>query len=196
MITRPTIILFLIGDNMDKKTLREIFLNMRETMDPILHKQLNTMLLMALKEVLSEYPLKKIGIFYPMEKEIDLRPLEKDYGVYYPKVEPEGIVFYENNGQFEKSAFGVMEPVNSVPVDKQALDAIIVPGLVYDDGLYRLGYGKGYYDHLLKDYQGLKIGVVFEKFRMEALPSKAHDIPVDILVTDNQIYESRHDSDV
>ena len=181
---------------MNKKTLRSIFLEMRESMDSVLHKKLNTMLLFSLEDVLKDYPLKKIGIFYPMGKEIDVRNLASTYQVYYPKVEKEGIVFYEDNGSFEKSKFGVMEPIDSKPVDKQALDAIIVPGLVYDDGLYRLGYGKGYYDRFLKDYQGLKVGVIFEKFRMEALPSKAHDVPVDILVTDNQIYESRHDGDV
>jgi len=181
---------------MDKSTLRKIFIKMRQEMDSVLHKKLNTMLLFSLEDVLKDYPLKKIGVFYPMDKEIDVRGLASSYQLYYPKVEKEGIVFYEDNGMFEESKFGVMEPKNSKPVDKQALDAIIIPGLVYDDGLYRLGYGKGYYDHFLKDYQGLKVGVVFETFRMEALPSKAHDIPVDILVTDNQIYESRHDSDV
>ncbi|MFW6298782.1 MAG: 5-formyltetrahydrofolate cyclo-ligase [Bacillota bacterium] len=179
---------------MDKQTLRETFIKNRKAMPDSMYNMLNTMLVDGLRDVLSEYPLKKIGIFYPIKgmKEVDVRSLGDTYTLHYPKIENDRIVFYEDSGEFERATLGVMEPKDSTPVSKDALDAVIVPGLVYDDGLYRLGYGKGYYDQFLKDYQGLKVGVCFEQFRVEALPNRAHDIPVDILVTDNQVYENEH----
>jgi len=180
---------------MDKPTLRKIFLEERNKIEPRLHKMLNHMLMAALRDVLAEYELEKIGIYYPLGNEIDVRGLSDTYEVYYPKTFKEEIVFYKDTGKFETGQLGIKEPKDSKPVDKNVLDAVIVPGLVYDDALYRLGYGKGYYDDFLKDFQGLKVGVVFEKFRVEALPNKPHDIPVDILVSDNLVYESRHGED-
>ncbi len=181
---------------MDKQTLRKIFLETRNNMDPATKKMLNHMLVASLRDVLKAYNIKQLGIFNPIGNEVDVRSLEDTYTLYYPKIENKEIVFYKDSGHFKPGQLGVMEPADAKPVVKEVLDAVIVPGLVYDDGLYRLGYGKGYYDAFLKDYQGLKVGVVFENFRVEALPNRAHDIPVDILVTDNQVYESRHDSDV
>ncbi len=178
---------------MDKSTLRSIFLKQRTQMEPRMHKMLNHMLMSSLREVLGEHDLKTVGVFYPMDGEIDVRGLEDTYTLVYPKIEDDQIVFYEDSGEFEASHFGVMEPTNARAVSPTDIDAVIVPGLVFDDGLYRLGYGKGYYDYFLKDYSGLSVGVVYEKFRVEALPNKAHDIPMDMLVTDNQVYVSRHE---
>lgn len=179
---------------MDKKTLRDTFIKNRKAMPDSMYRMLNTMLVDGLRDVLSEHDLTHVAIFYPIKgmKEVDVRELSDTYNVYYPKIVNDSIVFYEDNGAFDKGMLGVMEPKDSNPVSKDKLDAVIVPGLVYDDGLYRLGYGKGYYDSFLKDYKGLKVGVCFEQFRVEALPNKAHDIPVDILVTDNQVYENEH----
>ncbi len=192
MKTHPKTTLSL-GDNMDKQTLRKMFLKERQKLSLPQHRMLNHLLMEGLIELLKTRPIKNIGIFYPIKNEVDVRALGSDYKLHYPKVEKDTLVFYEDNGQFKKAGLGVMEPKDSRPVEKASLDAVIVPGLVFDDALYRLGYGKGYYDSFLKDYKGLKIGVCFEKFRTEALPNKPHDIPMDYLITDNQVYVSRHD---
>lgn len=156
------------------------------------HTMLNTLLLEGLRNVLGEYPLKKIAVFNPIMNESDVRAISDTYELYYPKIVNDELRFFKDTGEFKKGMLGVLEPTGEIPIDKAALDAVIVPGLAYDRGLYRLGYGKGYYDRFLSDYEGLKVGVVFEPFIVEALPNKAHDIPVDILVTDNQVYENEY----
>ena len=178
---------------MDKKSLRQLFLAEREKLPKARHRMYNHLLMEGVRLVLKTHPIKKIGIFYPIKNEVDVRDLGDSYQLHYPKIEDGQLFFYEDNGRFKKAALGVPEPVDSKKVNKADLDALIIPGLVFDDALYRLGYGKGYYDAYLKDYQGTKIGVCFEKFRVEALPNKPHDIPMDYLVTDNQVYVSRHD---
>ncbi len=178
---------------MDKKSLRKTFLREREALEDRMHKMLNFMLMENLKEVLAEHELENVGVYYPIKNEVDIRSLKEHYTLYYPRIEGDRLVFYKDTGEFEKGPLGTREPKSDEAIDKDGLDAVIVPGLVYDDALYRLGYGKGYFDDFLRDYKGLSVGVCFEKFRMEALPSRSHDIPVDMLVTDNQIYESRHD---
>lgn len=69
------------------------------------------------------------------------------------------------------------------------LDAIIVPGLVFDLQGYRIGYGGGYYDRFLgslsRKKSTLSLAFPFQVVE-EELPKEAYDIPVDFLVTSEQ----------
>jgi len=60
--------------------------------------------------------------------------------------------------------------------------AVIVPMLAFDKNNYRLGYGGGYYDRYLKDYDGLKIGLAFDEQYGE-LCIESFDMPLDIIIT-------------
>jgi 5,10-methenyltetrahydrofolate synthetase len=64
-------------------------------------------------------------------------------------------------------------------------DVIIVPMLGFDEHLHRIGYGGGYYDRFLATQeQAQKIGLCFELCQVKQIPSEAHDIPLDIIVTE------------
>ena len=65
-------------------------------------------------------------------------------------------------------------------------DVIIVPGLCYDESLYRLGRGGGYYDGFLADCKAKAIGLCREKLICSKVPLEAHDIPVSLIVTENK----------
>jgi len=51
-----------------------------------------------------------------------------------------------------------------------------------------LGRGRGYYDRFLAGARGLRLGVCFEDQIVEAVPSEAHDLRMDFLVTPSAIY--------
>lgn len=79
----------------------------------------------------------------------------------------------------------VVSVIDDVAKTEPQLDVIIVPMLGFDKNLHRVGYGGGYYDQLLaKHTQALKIGVCYEQGRVEAIPSEAHDIALNIIVTE------------
>ncbi len=65
----------------------------------------------------------------------------------------------------------------------------IVPALSFDTKGYRLGYGGGYYDRFLQNFNGEMIGLCYEECLCDALPYNEYDIKVDIIVTDKKIYE-------
>ncbi len=68
-------------------------------------------------------------------------------------------------------------------------DAWIVPGIVFDKLGHRIGFGKGTYDRLLEKSAGLKIGVCFYcQISPTPLPRASHDVRMDILVTEEQVY--------
>ena len=73
------------------------------------------------------------------------------------------------------------------PSDK--FDVIIVPMLGFDKDLQRIGYGGGYYDKFLAGQpQAQKVGVCFAQGKVEHIPTELHDIPLDIIVTNNEIF--------
>ncbi len=67
-------------------------------------------------------------------------------------------------------------------LEKEELDAVLVPALCYDRERYRLGQGGGYYDRFLADYEGLTVGLCFRELLQERVPREPHDLPVKILL--------------
>ncbi len=74
-----------------------------------------------------------------------------------------------------------------VRCDKSTL--CIVPALAYDKEKNRLGYGGGFYDRYLADFDGITVGLCREAFLFESLPRDEHDLPVDIIITDKEVYK-------
>ena len=85
--------------------------------------------------------------------------------------------------QLQAGALGVLEPAGP-PVPLASLDVVLVPGLVFDRQLHRLGYGKGYYDRTLAAYTGRTVGLAFALQVVEQLPVQAHDVPLHALATE------------
>ncbi|MDE6243728.1 MAG: 5-formyltetrahydrofolate cyclo-ligase, partial [Muribaculaceae bacterium] len=71
------------------------------------------------------------------------------------------------------------------------MELIVVPAVAYDRRGNRLGRGKGYYDRLLATTKASKIGVAYEFQVVDDIPAESHDVPVDIVITENGIYYTR-----
>ena len=83
--------------------------------------------------------------------------------------------------------WGVQEPNGGAVVPPEALDVVLVPALGADRAGYRIGYGAGYYDAFLATTGALKIGLVYAECLVDALPHEPHDIPLDLLVTEQAV---------
>ena len=87
----------------------------------------------------------------------------------------------------KKSKYGILEPqeINEMPKDN--VDIIIVPGTVFDKEGHRIGYGKGYYDGLLKEYKRLSIGICFDLQIIDKVPRDEWDEQLDKVITEKGI---------
>jgi 5,10-methenyltetrahydrofolate synthetase len=57
---------------------------------------------------------------------------------------------------------------------------------------FRLGNGGGYYDRTFAE-AGLRpvlIGIAYECLRLESIGPEPHDVPVDLVVTEEQVYSA------
>ncbi len=108
-----------------------------------------------------------------------MKKTEKKFA--FPKVESDGIHFYlyEQDTEFIKSKFGVMEPVQGVLVDDQ-IDYMLAPALAISKDLYRIGFGKGYYDQFLSKFRpATVIGVIYDFQEVETIPYDPYDQKLD-----------------
>lgn len=69
-------------------------------------------------------------------------------------------------------------------------DMAIVPMNAYDVRGYRLGYGGGYFDRTLAalERRVIAIGVTWDACRVDSIFPQAHDIAMDLVVTEAGIY--------
>lgn len=97
------------------------------------------------------------------------------------------LAFYEVDAasQYVPTKFGVEEPVSELLVEKTAIDLIVVPGLVFSKKGYRVGFGGGFYDRYLVDYQGSTCAMVFSEQINNDWTVDNFDIPVQRIYTDS-----------
>ena len=83
--------------------------------------------------------------------------------------------------------YGIKEPI----LEEELLpDLAIVPMVAFNEGCYRVGYGKGYYDRYFSSINCdvLKIGVAYEEQKVCGFDIDEYDVPCDIIITDANIY--------
>lgn len=82
--------------------------------------------------------------------------------------------------------WGIREPSALRPVDPGQLDAIVAPGLGFDRRGFRIGYGGGFYDRLLRRCRAdaLRAGIGFHTQLVSEVPHDEDDEPLDVVVTD------------
>jgi len=62
-----------------------------------------------------------------------------------------------------------------------------VPGVAFDRGGSRVGYGGGYYDRFLRNLPAFTVAVAFGlQVVEEALPAGRFDLPVQAIVTEDE----------
>lgn len=93
-------------------------------------------------------------------------------------------LFADLNSMEKSGSFGILEPQTGERIDPQDIDFAIIPGLAFDLKGNRLGRGKGYYDRVLSQIKGTKVGVVFSFQIVDEVPVTSFDIPVDFVVTE------------
>ncbi|MDR1159574.1 MAG: 5-formyltetrahydrofolate cyclo-ligase [Syntrophomonadaceae bacterium] len=86
------------------------------------------------------------------------------------------------------SSLGIREPVG-VSAETDEIEAVIVPGVLFDRQGYRIGYGKGYYDKFLPLLSSgvFLCGVCFDFQLIENIEPEIFDVPLHCVVTDRQI---------
>lgn len=98
--------------------------------------------------------------------------------------------------ELEGAPFGLLEPRAELKhsperqVDPAAVSLYLVPGLAFDRRGGRVGFGKGYYDGLLRraGKGPLRVALCFEVQLVDVVPMNDRDEPMDLVVTEEAVY--------
>ena len=95
---------------------------------------------------------------------------------------------YRVGEPLDPSALGPMEPRGDA-LDPATVDAVLVPGVAFDRSGRRLGYGRGFYDRYFRLLRpGVpRIGLGYGLQVVEAVPTGAWDLAVDLVVTEVEV---------
>lgn len=98
-----------------------------------------------------------------------------------------------DNTVLKTNSYGIPEPQSGIEVQTAAIEVVFIPLLAYDHKGGRVGYGKGFYDRFLAACKEntLKIGLSFFAPEAEIIPTTSEDIPLDICITPEGIYNFR-----
>jgi 5-formyltetrahydrofolate cyclo-ligase len=94
---------------------------------------------------------------------------------------------------------GILEPrpeLRALPgrrVEPDRIDLVMVPGVAFDRRGGRLGHGKGFYDRFLPRLRAdaLAVGAAFECQLFPEIPMLPHDVYMDRVITEQDIYPGR-----
>ena len=96
-------------------------------------------------------------------------------------------VSYAPGDPTRPTSFGAEEPAGGAPLDPSEIDVVAVPGVAFDRGGRRIGYGGGYYDRFLRGMPAFRVAVVFGlQVVDEVLPAGRFDLPVHAIVTEDE----------
>jgi 5-formyltetrahydrofolate cyclo-ligase len=159
-----------------------------EIMDQVLH--------------LHEYVRARgIACYVSKDSEVDTRPLirkalDNNKRVLVPVVKKGDIdLFFSEIKDLGKElapgSFNIPEPKLEYlrPESLDAIDLMFVPGIVWDKEGYRLGWGRGYFDRVLKTLPEhmRSIGLSFNLQLVNRVPRDQFDLPVNTVVTESRV---------
>jgi 5-formyltetrahydrofolate cyclo-ligase len=137
---------------------------------------------------------RTIMLFSTFGSEVPTGPLierlhERGVVVALPRIEDGELVpvTYAPGDRTTTTSFGAREPAEGRRLDPSSIDVVAVPGVAFDRGGRRIGYGGGYYDRFLRDLPVFTAALVFgHQVMEEALPAGRFDLPVAAIVTEDE----------
>jgi 5-formyltetrahydrofolate cyclo-ligase len=185
-----------------KKELRVVCKNIRDGLNSDERKILTTQIWDKLY-ALGEYrKAQNLLVYASIGSELDTTPiieraLSENKKVFCPKINGNEIEFFriENRSELVPAdVYGIPEPLAGETPDSNENTLIIVPALAVDKRGYRLGYGGGFYDRFLKkcketvkSHKIFAICGIFSLFITNSLPISDYDIPIDMVITEQEI---------
>lgn len=148
----------------------------------------------------------KVAVFLSQDGELGTEELiqqlwkNSNTEVYLPALETSpnwhmGFSLYKPNSKLIPNKFNILEP--DIPVSEHLsgnmMDLVIVPLVGFDKAGNRLGMGGGYYDrtfefkHQQPNAKPLLVGWAHSCQHVEKLPNEAWDVPLNALVTEQEI---------
>jgi 5-formyltetrahydrofolate cyclo-ligase len=181
------------GPPPDKAGLRRWMRGRLETADKAALKQADEQICRRLRQLPEFTRAHTVLAFAPLPGEIDIWPLLAELAagakrLCLPLLSGPGLMEAREAGDLTRlkpNRYGIAEPPPGAPlVAPGDIGLVLVPGLAFDKGLWRLGRGGGYYDRFLPACGAFRLGLARELQIVEQLPRETHDLRMQALLSE------------
>lgn len=192
----------------DRRCLRADMLAARDRLNPASRAEKNRRIAALLTEHPTALAAAHVFVYVHFRSEVETLPLIEHFlaagkTVSVPlTLRKEGrllaVRITDPASQLRPGCFGILEPDKEQrAVNPAGIDLALIPGSVFDRRGGRLGYGGGFYDRFLSQNapQALRAALAYAMQLVEQVPLEAHDQLMDILVTEEQLYDCRRNRD-
>jgi len=180
---------------MDKKNFREMIKQKLSTIDEHTYQKWSSQIANELFQSKDWKKANTIGITISRGREVDTTQIieqawKEGKNIAVPKCYPNDkqmkFRYIRSFNQLESVYFGLLEPIirETEPCEQHEIDLLIVPGIVFDQYGYRIGYGGGYYDRYLTSFEKNTLSLAFSCQMVDKVPTEKHDIRVSKIVTE------------
>lgn len=174
---------------MDKETLRGIIREKKRALTQTQIARASEALAQALFAHPMYHSAKALYAYISYNQEVCTeaiirRALADGKRVAVPKVfgQEMRFILLDENSRIALGYKGIPEPVSGkLAQEKDAL--VLMPGLAFDREGHRMGYGGGFYDRFLAAEPHPTIALCYDFQLLPDLPTQAHDIPVDAVLS-------------
>lgn len=195
-----------------KIAIREKLLNRRLKLSQKEVENLSKKIIKKLKTEKEYKKAKTILLYHPIKNEVDTIPLFSDSFkeslkkpsknspkkiFALPRICPKTNHIHLHQitdlHTLKTGKFNIKEPTKlHKQIPRKKIDLVIVPGIAFDKKGYRIGFGKGYFDKLLKTLSAHKIALAYDFQIIENVPAESHDKKVEMIVTEKRIIKIRN----
>ncbi len=174
----------------DKHELRQKVRRMRRMLTETERAEASNAVFARLEHTAAFQLAERILMYHSLPDEVStiefLRKWNGRKQFFLPRVNGVNLEILPYDSQrLELGSFHIEEPTGDDLRDVSEIELIITPGVAYDRRGNRIGRGKGFYDRLLQTTKATKVGVAYHfQLSDEDIDVEAHDIPMDIVITD------------
>ena len=170
----------------EKSQLRQLVLGYRRMLSEEEFVKRNTLICDSVLKWIDTRKCRVIHLFTPIA-----RNREVDLTVLFPALWKRGMTIVTSKTDFKRkkmthheigpttrlveNKYGIPEPEGTKEIPIDSVDVVIVPMVLGDKKGNRIGYGGGYYDRLLNEFDGPAVGVSLSSIA-DDIPSESHDV--------------------
>ena len=180
-----------------KKEIRQQVLQQRRDMEPETVDSLSQIICNRIKEMDEYKNATDVCLYMPVNNEVDLTFIFEDAWntgkrTWLPKTIGHRMEFrkFTPDTPLSESAFKTLEPESDIVLEPGETTLIMMPGVAFSPDGDRLGYGSGFYDKYLEQWQKCTTVAACYDFQIvPEVPTEEHDIKPDFIISEKQYWK-------
>jgi len=171
---------------LDKNSARKYGLEQRAKLDKNRKEKYDADLFSRMKEMAKQHTI--IGVFVSLPKEVNTIPFiewcfKNQKIVCVPKVKESTLTFHVivSLKNLKEGSYHTLEPKDENEISVDEMEILFVPLSSFDRNFNRTGYGKGYYDSVLKKAK-YTVGLAYPEQEVELIETESFDVALDTIL--------------